>query len=188
MSEPYCKPPTNRNRRWFIKLWAGILGAVVGLIPILAGLPMLFDPLRRKGVAGKLVKVASLDALPKDGVPQVFPVLADRTDAWNKFPKVRIGAVFLRRTEDGTVKALNVSCPHLGCAVDYKGVGEHREFFCPCHNSQFKLDGSRKHPKSARSPRDMDSLEIDEAKLQQGEVWLNFQNFQPNKTDQIPVG
>ena len=39
---------------------------------------MVFDPLRRKGESGKLVKVASLDALPMDGVPRVFPILADK--------------------------------------------------------------------------------------------------------------
>jgi len=34
----------------------------------------------------------------------------------------------------------------------------------------------------------MDTLEVDPAKLQQGQVWVNFQNFQPNKPEKIPLG
>ena len=188
MSETCSNSSTGKGRRWFIKLLAGILGAVAGLFPIFAGLTMVFDPLRRKGSSSKLVKVAALKALSKDGVPRVFPVLADRTDAWNKFPEVRIGAVFLRRTKDDIVTAFNVSCPHLGCAVDYKTSGHKPEFFCPCHNSQFELDGEVKNPDSTQSPRGMDSLDIDVDKLKQGEIWVNFQNFQPNKPKKIPLG
>ena len=188
MSDPCCNSPDETNRRWFIKFWAATLGAIAGLFPFFAGLTMVFDPLRRKGESGKLVKVASLDALPMDGVPRVFPILADRTDAWNKYPQVRIGAVFLRRTEDGQVSAFNVSCPHLGCAVDYRETGKIKEVSCPCHNSQFELDGNIKNAQTTQSPRGMDSLAIDESKLDDGEVWVNFLNFQPNKPEKIPVG
>lgn len=186
MTEEHEKPDT-QDRRGFIKLWAGILGAIAGLFPVLAGLTMVFDPLRRKGAAGKLVKVATLDSLPKDGVPRIFPVLADRVDAWNKHPSVRIGAVFLRHTDKGDVTAFNVSCPHLGCAVDYQESAGAPEFSCPCHNSQFELDGSIKNPATTQSPRGMDSLVVDPDKLKDGEVWVNFQNFQPNKPDKIAV-
>jgi menaquinol-cytochrome c reductase iron-sulfur subunit len=181
------KPNEEQSRRGFIKFWAGFLGAIAGAFPALAGLTMVLDPLRKKASEGKLVRVATLDSLPKDGVPRIFPVLADRVDAWNKFPSVRIGAVFLRRTEDGEVTALHVSCPHLGCAVDYKDSGDKPEFSCPCHNSQFELDGSIKNEKTTQSPRGMDSLKIDEEKLQNEEVWINFQNFQPNKPEKIAV-
>lgn len=188
MSKSCCSSPDGKDRRWFIKFWAGALGALAGVFPVLAGLTMVFDPLRRKGSSGKLVKVASLDALPKDGVPRIYPVLAERTDAWNKFPQVRIGAVFLNRSQDGQVRALNVSCPHLGCAVDYRADNGNQEFSCPCHNSQFELDGAIKNPRTTQSPRGMDTLEVDPAKLQQGQVWVNFQNFQPNKPEKIPLG
>jgi len=175
------------NRRGVIKLWAGLLGAIAGVFPVLASLPMIFDPLRKKAEKGKWVRIASLDAVPDDGVPKIYPVLAERVDAWNKFPSVRIGAVFLRRSQDGEVSALNVSCPHLGCAVDYKESGEKPEFSCPCHNSQFELDGGIKNPKTTQSPRGMDTLEVDPEKLKKGEVWVNFQNFQPNKKEKIAV-
>jgi hypothetical protein len=51
-----------------------------------AGLLTLLDPLRRKAGISGFVHVTSLSALPEDGTPRRFPVIADRVDAWNKFP------------------------------------------------------------------------------------------------------
>ena len=33
-----------------------------------------------------------------------------------------------------------LKCPHLGCAIDYRK--NTNDYFCPCHNSTFGLDGS----------------------------------------------
>src|SRR5205823_591306 len=91
-------PPTRRN---FIKqAWAVLIGAVVSMVPLVSGLIVFFDPLRRKSKAGEFVSVASLNALPEDGSPRKFPVIASRIDAWNKSPRTPIGAVYLRRTGD----------------------------------------------------------------------------------------
>src|SRR5260221_674567 len=81
-----------------------------------AGLAVYLDPLRHKSSGKGSVRVASLEALPSDGIPRKFPVLATRVDAWNKFREVPIGAVYLRRTGD-QIEALNVVCPHAGCFV-----------------------------------------------------------------------
>jgi Rieske Fe-S protein len=45
------------------------------------------------------------------------------------------------RGEDGDVRALSTTCPHLGCAVDYDPVD--KRFECPCHTSAFKQTGER---------------------------------------------
>ena len=57
---------------------------------------MFFDPLRRSRALGKLIPVAPLDAVPDDGIPHEFPVVAERVDAWNRSLEP-IGAVYLRR-------------------------------------------------------------------------------------------
>ncbi len=36
--------------------------------------------------------------------------------------------------------AVNSTCPHKGCAVEWNGAS--KEFVCPCHSSKFKADGS----------------------------------------------
>ena len=47
-------------------------------------------------------------------------------------------------------------CPHAGCSVSY--AAETETFNCPCHSSQFDLDGQRIPP--TPSPRGMDPLEF----------------------------
>jgi len=164
------------------KLLAGIIGAVLGLVPVGAGLTVFLDPLRRKTASETAVQVATLDALPDDGVPRKFAVLATRTDAWNKFTQVPVGAVYLRRASDGKIQAFNVVCPHAGCFVDF--VAERGSFLCPCHNSTFNVEG-KIADRSSPSPRALDSLDVE---LRNGkEIWVKFQNFQAGRAEKIPV-
>src|SRR5439155_4467919 len=74
-----CGAPT---RRGFLKeACAMVLGVVAWLVPFASGLAVFLDPLRRKSQSGEFVSVASLNALPDDGAPRKFPVIASRTDA-----------------------------------------------------------------------------------------------------------
>jgi menaquinol-cytochrome c reductase iron-sulfur subunit len=177
------EPPKNLTRRdFFPKAMAVVIGAVVGLVPTVAGLLVFFDPLRRKSKTNEsLLRVASLSALPNDGKPRKFSVIASRTDAWNKFPEVPIGAVYLRRTGDKTVEALNVVCPHAGCFVDF--VPAQTCFLCPCHNSTFLLDGKIRDKKSP-SPRALDSLPVE---IRGEEIFVKFQNFRSGVAEKIPA-
>jgi len=171
------------ERRDFIKKACAIfIGAVTGLVPAISGLIVFLDPLRRKSKDGDAVPVASLSALPEDGVPRKFPVISSHTDAWNRVPRVPIGAVYLRRTGDKKVEAFNVICPHAGCFVDYD-PGK-KGYHCPCHNSSFELDGKIADPKSP-SPRGLDELEVEIR--DNNEIWVKFQNFLAGKKEKNPV-
>lgn len=159
-----------------------MVGAVALIVPAVAGLLVLLDPLRRRPAAGNLVRVASLSALPEDGEPRKFPVLATRIDAWNRTPNVPIGAVYLRRTGANQVRALNVVCPHAGCFVDFNASG--RNFHCPCHNSSFALNGEIADPKSP-SPRGLDELPVEVRA--DGEIWVAFRNFRAGVAEQVII-
>ena len=111
----------------------------------------------------------------------MFRVIADRTDAWNLFPKEPIGAVHVRKTETGQFVAFNVLCPHLGCPVDFRP--SQGDFYCPCHNSNFSLDGEAKN---AIPPRGLDTLDVHPGKLAEGEIWVKFQNFKTGEHTKIP--
>ena len=157
-----------------------VIGGVAALAPVAAGIPMLLDPLRRSVGASVAIKVGTLDSLPNDGVPRKFAIVADRSDAWNKFPQVPVGAVYLRRTGEMAVQAFNVICPHAGCFVDY--VPERNGYLCPCHNSTFGLDGKISDPKSP-SPRGLDDLKV-EIRIG-GELWVEFKNFIPGHAEKV---
>jgi quinol---cytochrome c reductase iron-sulfur subunit, bacillus type len=173
-------PPCRRD--FLKKGLASLIGAIVGLVPLAAGLAVFFDPLRRKSAASGKVRVTTLDALPDDGIPRKFAVLASRVDAWNKYHEVPIGAVYLRRTSDGKVQAFNVVCPHAGCFVDF--LPERGSFLCPCHNSTFAVTGNIDNPTSP-APRGLDALDIEVRDAK--EIWVKFENFQPGRADKVPV-
>ena len=120
--------------------------------------------------------------MPADGIPRKFPVLATRVDAWNKYSQVPVGAVYLRRTADGKLLALNVVCPHAGCFVDF--LPERGHYHCPCHNSSFAVTGKIDDPTSPAA-RGMDTLE---AEVRDGkDIWVKFQNFQAGRAEKVPV-
>jgi Rieske Fe-S protein len=175
-------PPRPERRDFLIKTAAVGLGAAVTLVPVGAGLVALLDPLRHKARAGAFLRVTAINALPDDGTPRQFPVVSDRVDAWNKFPQVRVGAVYLRKTGPNQVQAINVVCPHAGCFVNYQP--DHGHYLCPCHNSSFALDGKIKDPASP-SPRALDTLEVKIS--EDGGVWVNFENYRAGIHEKIPA-
>jgi menaquinol-cytochrome c reductase iron-sulfur subunit len=165
-------PPGRRT--FLVRAAAVVVGGIVSVFPALAGLAMFLDPLRRKSKAGEFLHVANLDEIPRDGVPRIFSVVADRTDAWNVYPQEPVGACYLRisETDDGqNLEALSAICPHLGCFVDYQAAKGC--FKCPCHDSSFQPDGALIQPSVAA--RGMDSLEVEVRN--ENEVWVKYQKF-----------
>ena len=198
-ASPEPMPAEPPRRGFFRKLLATAVGGIVVAVPAAAGLMVFFDPVRRArraagasaaGGSGEFVPVAPLDAVPADGRPVKFQVIADRSDAWNTYRNVPLGAVYVKRagaaagagTGAGVV-AWNVVCPHAGCFVDVAPDG--KSFRCPCHNSGFHADGSLA-PGSV-SPRAMDELEVDAEALKQGTVRVKFQNFVAGTHEKIPI-
>ena len=159
-----------------------VIGAVAGLVPLASGLMVFLDPLRRNAQAGAFVSVAWLQALPEDGSPRKFSVIASRIDAWNRSPQTPIGAVYLRRVGENKVQALNVVCPHAGCFVDYNPAV--KGYRCPCHDSTFALTGQISSPASP-APRGLDELEVEIRN--ESEVWVKFQNFRAGQAKKTPA-
>jgi menaquinol-cytochrome c reductase iron-sulfur subunit len=176
-------------RRGFLYQAAtAVIGGVVALPPLIAGLMVYLDPLRRKSAAGEMRTVATVDKLPSAATGDVlvgrYPIVADRVDAWSIYPNEPIGGVYLV-VPKGTdkVKALNATCPHLGCGVDLREIeGGGYSFKCPCHTSAFTGDGTRIMP--CVSPRDMDEMPCEVVDVGgRKEIRVKFENFQPGLTE-----
>ena len=164
------RPP----RRGFLeKSLALVLGLASLAVPTVAAILAFLNPWRQKGESGDAIRVAHLASLPVGGPPQSFPVIADRADAWNRYPAEPIGTVFLRRVSEQKIEALQAICPHAGCLVSFNPKAGN--FQCPCHGSKFDADGRRTEDHSI-SPRDLDTLEVEIR--DQNEVWLQFRKFQ----------
>jgi menaquinol-cytochrome c reductase iron-sulfur subunit len=171
--ETHPHPDVGPRRRFLTEAAAGAVGACCAGVPLVSGLVAWLDPLSRAGGGGDWVQVAELASVPTDGTPIRVTVVSGRSDAWTRDSAVPVGVVYLRRSAPGEVVALHSVCPHAGCFIDYQS--DRRNFFCPCHDSTFAVDGSINDPRSP-SPRAMDTLAVE---VRGQGVWLRFQNFRP---------
>ena len=178
---PKCRrhPATGRQ---FLKSAACVaLGGACVLVPVAAGVTVLLGPLRSATSDGLWVNLTKLDALPVGAAPRLFQVFIERTDAWTRHPRSAVGAVFLERLDDTTVRAFQSACPHLGCAVEWRK--ERKYYYCPCHNSAFTREGAISGPSPAARGLDTLAVEIRD----EGEVWVKFQTFKAGVKEKLPV-
>jgi len=93
---------------------------------------------------------------------------------FNQYPTgtvtpVEAGRFYLVRLEDGGFLAIYRRCTHLGCAVPFDQATQ--QFVCPCHGSEFTVDGTVLNPPASR-PLDLFSLTITE----EGEIVVDTHN------------
>ncbi|MEO6741389.1 MAG: Rieske 2Fe-2S domain-containing protein [Chthoniobacteraceae bacterium] len=174
-------PQHPQQRREFLKTAACVaLGGCALAAPIGAAVIVLAHPLKSRGIPLP-VKITTLSALPLNGAPRFFQVVTERRDAWTKFPANAIGAIFLRRVGEAEVVAFNASCPHLGCAVEFRN--ERDAFYCPCHDSEFVKSGEVRGKSPSR--RGLDTLRVE---VRDGaEVWVYFENFKAGIAEKISL-
>jgi cytochrome b6-f complex iron-sulfur subunit len=173
--------PAGSDRRGFLTVAAAATGAVCALAPLGAAAVFVLDPLLRKKAAGAsdlegFVAVATLDEIPEDGTPLAAAVVADKRDAWNLEKNAELGSVYLRKVGDNII-CFSAKCPHLGCFVQFR----ENQFHCPCHDSQFDIEGNTTND---TPPRAMDSLEV---KVVDNDVLVKYVEYRTGAHDKIPV-
>ena len=183
---PSAAGSADGRRNFLVQAAAAAIGAVCLAVPAVIGLVAALNPPGLKSRPGKQLPLTTLDELPADGTPRKFPIIADRTDAWNIFPDQPVGGVFLRRKKDKVI-ALNATCPHLGGPVQYQETDEGGKFFCPLHSASFDLDGKPLDDPSP-SPRPLDRLDDPKIKPDRGKrvVWVKFEDFETGKSTKVP--
>lgn len=116
------EPLTRRELLNFV--WVGSLGVFLAEF---AGVGVLFAfPRFREGEFGGVFRVGPVD--------ESFPEPGGSPVAVNE------GKFWAVRTQDNAVLALYRVCPHLGCFYNWQG--SEQKFICPCHGSQFQLNGT----------------------------------------------
>lgn len=162
------------TRRSFLAKATAALGACAGAAALTPALVAVFTP-----TEGGIVKIGEglLDLGPLEGfekgVPRKVAIRAARTDAFLKEDERALGSVLVVRGETG-VAVFASQCPHAGCDV---AMGPKGNLACPCHESQFALDGS---VEGGPSPRPLDALE---AQVKDGRVLVRFARFQVGIAD-----
>ncbi len=171
------------ERRTFLERITVALNALMACVVGFPAVRFLIRPFRRRQRDASYVRVAP-SPTDSSSKPVRAIVRRDRWDSFLHYPPGPIGAVWLvpRTGKDRPPYCLQTVCPHLGCSVEFdvdRGV-----FNCPCHASDFELDGTRI---TGPSPRAMDALDCRISEVDEnGRSWIEvkyeeFQTGQPDK-------
>ena len=169
--------PEDPSRRRALAIGVSVLGGGLVVAPLVPALGFLGFPLRGAVTsAGGDFIAAGSRAQFGPTIPIKVDLYADRRDAWAVERQVKIGSCWVLE-RDGELKAFSTVCPHLGCAIEYDE--EASAFRCPCHRSEFDLDGT---PVEGPSPRGLDTLEV---KQDAGLVAIRYQRFRQGVGEKV---
>jgi len=136
------------------------LGASIGAaLAIPAALYLFLPP--KTGKQQSWVEAGDLSQL-RPGTPEEMTFRRTHADGWKIYSEK--GTAWVVKNADGKILAFSPTCTHLGCAYHWD-TGK-SEFVCPCHGSEFALDGT---VLSGPAPRPLDQFEI---KIENAHLWL----------------
>jgi menaquinol-cytochrome c reductase iron-sulfur subunit len=129
-----------------VALWGGITAALGG-----TALTYLFAPARSKKSGGWVEAGDIANLKPRE--PEELLFRRNRVDGW-KITSEKTSAWVVKLT-DSEVVAFAPMCTHLGCA--YHWDAGRKEFACPCHTSNFSLEGK---VLTGPAPRPLDRYQV----------------------------
>jgi menaquinol-cytochrome c reductase iron-sulfur subunit len=154
---------TGSTRRVFHLAVIYVLGAVIALaMAIPTAIYLLIPPRVRK--QSDWIDAGDISQLrPGEPVELIFE--QDRLDGWKLQSEKRTAWVV--KEADNKVVAFGPQCTHLACA--YHWEGDANKFVCPCHGSEFSIDGK---VLAGPAPRPLDRYltKIENNRLQLGEL------------------
>ncbi len=145
-----CASVTPSRRNFFVRATQA-LGALIGGG---LGIPSLIYLLRGPNTVapGGFVDVADLTQL-KLRVPEEVTYQRIRKNGWKLITEK--STAWVVKLSDNEVVAYSPSCTHLGCAYHFDS-GKN-EFVCPCHTTNFAIDGK---VLGGPAPRDLDRFPV----------------------------
>jgi len=153
---------SGNRRNFFVRAIQGLGALIAGGLGVPA-LGYLFTPARTKA-GGEWLEVAQLSQL-SPRVPEEVVFRRNRVDGW-KVTSEKSTAWVVKLSENEVV-AYSPQCTHLGCAYSYdekKG-----EFLCPCHTSNFSIEGKVLTGPAPR-PLDRYAVRVESGKILLGSV------------------
>lgn len=151
------------SRRRFQLAVIYVLSGLIGLLlAVPAAIYLFFPPTSRKEEqwveAGDMAKL-------EPNVPEEVVFRKNRVDGW-KVSSEKTTAWVVKKANNEVV-AFSPQCTHLGCAYRYEE--RKKQFLCPCHSSNFDLDGKVIDGPAPR-PLDRYQVKVEGTKLFVGAV------------------
>jgi quinol---cytochrome c reductase iron-sulfur subunit, bacillus type len=136
-----------QRRQFFARVIKTIQTAIGGTLGVVLGGSIVSPSLLRR--EARWLPAASLSGLA-DNAPTPIALRVVREDGYSQIIDRRV--VFLVKTGESSVMALDPTCTHLGCRVSWDA--DTRELKCPCHGGVYDHLGQVKSgPPPAALPR-----------------------------------
>ncbi|MDQ1909394.1 ubiquinol-cytochrome c reductase iron-sulfur subunit [Paenibacillus sp. GD4] len=165
------KPVKRRemSRRQFLSYTLGGAGAFMGAGMLVPMLRFAVDPVLQPKTAAAWVKVVEESKVTAE--PKSFKFKIHQVDGWYESdPELE---AWISKGADGKIFALNPTCKHLGCTVNWNGNPEFKDqYYCPCHGAHYTAEGKT----LAVAPVSLDEYEV---KVEGGFVYVG--QLGPNK-------
>jgi menaquinol-cytochrome c reductase iron-sulfur subunit len=155
--------PYGSTRRAFHLAVVYLLGAIIGLAMAIPTALYLLVPLRQRKESG-YIDAGDISQLAP-GVPVNLSFQESRLDGWRLMTEKKTAWVV--KEPNGKIVAFGPQCTHLACA--YHWEMEAGKFMCPCHGSEFSIEGKVLEGPAAR-PLDRYVTKIENNRLQIGEL------------------
>ena len=122
------------RRRFLSSITNGILTVIGGILGVIGGGAILSSAARRQE---DWLAVSALHDLP-DNQPTPVTLSVMRMDGYREALVQR--TIFLTKTGESEVTALDATCTHLGCLVAWDAQAQ--AFKCPCHGGIYDRTGT----------------------------------------------
>ena len=154
---PETTPPTQSiTRRDFLKAAWAFFGGLAALETVGVFIAYL-QPRLTEGEFGSVITAGLVDDFPPNSVTHITN---------GRFYIVCLG--------DGGFMAVYHRCTHLGCTVPWDAAAQ--KFICPCHNSQFDMEGVVENPPA---PRPLDLFVV---RIENGEVKVDTSDLRQRQS------
>jgi menaquinol-cytochrome c reductase iron-sulfur subunit len=150
------------TRRQFLTYTLGGAGGFMAAGMIIPMLRFAVDPLLQSQKSSSWIKVVEESKITSE--PKSFDFEVLQIDGWYESqPKLN---AWISRGSDGTIFALNPTCKHLGCVVNWNDSPQYpNEYYCPCHGAHYTADGKS----LAVAPLPLDEYDV---KVENGFVYV----------------
>jgi menaquinol-cytochrome c reductase iron-sulfur subunit len=148
------------RRQFFARVVKSIQAAIGGTLGVVLGGAIVSPSLARR--EERWLPGASLSGLAENA-PTPIALRVVREDGYSQIIERRV--VFLVKTGEASVTALDPTCTHLGCRVSWDA--ETRELRCPCHGGVYDHLGQVKSgPPPAPLPKLSTKIDGDKVFIQ----------------------
>ena len=123
------------RRNFLVRIIVAIQATIGATVAFIAGATTLAPSFARRD--GTWLRAAELESLPENQ-PVPVTLRVTRNDGYSQV--VDRTVVYLVRTGDQDVRALQSTCTHLGCRTSYDR--KTKRILCPCHGGMFDIQGN----------------------------------------------